>query len=60
VHVPEGQIFRANFSQYVGSSCCLVVGVSTELCKWHRRLGQLRFDLLSRLSGQAWSEDCQS
>jgi hypothetical protein len=44
--VPEGQIFRADFSQCVGSSCCLVVGVSTELWKWHRRLGHLIFDLL--------------
>jgi hypothetical protein len=29
----------------------LVVGVSVELWKWHRRLGHLSFDLLSRLSG---------
>jgi hypothetical protein len=33
--VPEGQIFRADFSQCVGSSFCLVVGVSAELWKWH-------------------------
>jgi hypothetical protein len=32
----EGQIFRANFAQCVGSSCCLVAGVSVELWKWHR------------------------
>jgi hypothetical protein len=49
--VPEGQIFRANFSQCVGSSHCLVAGVPAELWKWHRRLGHLSFDLLSRLSG---------
>jgi hypothetical protein len=49
--VPEGQIFRADFSQCVGSSRCLVAGVSVELWKWHRRLGHLSFDLLSRLSG---------
>jgi hypothetical protein len=49
--VPKGQIFRADFSQCVGSSRCLVAGVSTELWKWHRRLGHLSFDLLSRLSG---------
>jgi hypothetical protein len=49
--VPEGQIFRAGFSQCIGSSRCLVVGVSAELWKWHRRLGHLRFDLLSCLSG---------
>jgi hypothetical protein len=29
----------------------LVVSVSAELWKWHRRLGHLSFDLLSRLSG---------
>jgi hypothetical protein len=49
--VPKGQIFRADFSRCVGSSCCLVTGVSAELWKWHRRLGHLSFDLLSRLSG---------
>jgi transposase InsO family protein len=49
--VPEGQIFRADFSQCVGSSRCLVAGVSAQLWKWHRRLGHLSFDLLSRLSG---------
>jgi hypothetical protein len=49
--VPEGQIFRADFSQCVGSCRCLVASVSTELWKWHRRLGHLSFDLLSRLSG---------
>jgi hypothetical protein len=31
--VPEGQIFRADFSQCVGSSCCSVAGVSAELWK---------------------------
>jgi hypothetical protein len=46
--VPEGQIFRADFSQCVGSSRCLVAGVLAELWKWHRRLGHLSFDLLSR------------
>jgi hypothetical protein len=35
----------------VGSSHCLVASVSTELWKWHRRLGHLSFDLLTRLSG---------
>jgi hypothetical protein len=49
--VPEGQIFRANFSQCVGFSRCLFTGVSVELSKWHRRLGHLSFDLLSHLSG---------
>jgi hypothetical protein len=49
--IPEGQIFRVDFSQCVGSSHCLVAGVSAELWKWHRRLGHLSFDLLSSLSG---------
>jgi hypothetical protein len=49
--IPEGQIFRADFSNCVGSSRCLVTGVSAELWKWHRRLGHQSFDLLSRLSG---------
>jgi hypothetical protein len=31
--IPEGHIFRADFSQCVGSSHCLVVGVSAELWK---------------------------
>jgi hypothetical protein len=34
--VPEGQIFRADFSQCVGSSRCLVAGVSAKLWKWPR------------------------
>jgi hypothetical protein len=29
----------------------LVAAVSAELWKWHRRLGDLSLDLLSRLSG---------
>jgi hypothetical protein len=49
--VPEGQIFIIDVSKCAGSSCCLVAGVSAELWKWHRRLGPLSFDLLSRLSG---------
>jgi hypothetical protein len=34
-----------------GVSRCFVAGSSGELWKWHRRLGHLSFDLLSRLSG---------
>ena len=49
--IPEGQIFRADFSRSFGPVRCLVAGSSTELWKWHRRLGHLSFDLLSRLSG---------
>jgi hypothetical protein len=30
--IPEGQIFRADFSHFVGSSRCLVVSVSAKLC----------------------------
>jgi hypothetical protein len=49
--IPKVQIFRADFSQCVGSSCCLVAGVSAELWKWHRRLSHLSFHLFSRLRG---------
>jgi hypothetical protein len=49
--IPEGQIFRADFSQCVGSFRCLVAGVSAKIWKWHRRLGHLSFDLFSRFSG---------
>jgi hypothetical protein len=48
--VPEGQMFRADFSQ---SSCverCFLAGSSSELWKWHKKLGHLSFDLLSHLS----------
>jgi hypothetical protein len=31
--IPEGQIFRADFSSCVGSSHCLVAGDSVELCE---------------------------
>jgi hypothetical protein len=48
--VPEGQVFRANFSQSSGVECCFLAGSSSELWKWHRNLGHLSFDLLSRLS----------
>ena len=47
---PKGQIFHADFSQSFGHVRCLVTSSSTELWKWHRRLGHLSFDLLSRLS----------
>jgi hypothetical protein len=48
--VPEGQVFRADFSQSSGVERCFVAGSSSELWKWHRKLGRLIFDLLSRLS----------
>jgi hypothetical protein len=48
--VPEGQVFRADFSQSSAVECCFLAGSSSELWKWHRKLGHLIFDLLSRLS----------
>ena len=48
--VPEGQIFHADFSQSFGPLRCFVAGPSSELWRWHRRLGHLSFELLSRLS----------
>jgi hypothetical protein len=48
--IPEGQVFRANFSQSSGVEHCFLVGSSSELWKWHRKLGHLCFELLSRLS----------
>jgi hypothetical protein len=44
--IPEGQIFRA-----VGVTSCFLDGSLSELWKWHRRLGHLSFELLSRFSG---------
>jgi hypothetical protein len=48
--VPEGQVFRANFSQSSGVEHYFLAGSSSELWKWNRKLGHLSFDLLSRLS----------
>jgi hypothetical protein len=48
--VPEGQVFRADFSQSSGVERCFLAASSSELWKWHRKLGNLSFDLLSRLS----------
>jgi hypothetical protein len=48
--VPEGQVFRADFSQSSGVERCFLVGSSSELWKWHRKLGHLSFDFLSPLS----------
>jgi hypothetical protein len=47
----EGQIFRADFSRSLGPARCFMAGPSCDLWKWHRRLGHLSFDLVSRLSG---------
>jgi transposase InsO family protein len=47
---PTGHIFHANFSKSFGLSRCLLAGASSELWKWHKRLGHLSFHLLARLS----------
>jgi hypothetical protein len=48
--VPEGQVFRADFCQSSSVARCFLAGSSSELWKWHRKLGHLRFDHLSHLS----------
>jgi hypothetical protein len=48
--VLEGQVFRADFFQSSGVERCFLAGSLSELWKWHRKLGHLSFDLLSRLS----------
>jgi hypothetical protein len=57
--IPEGQIFRADFSRSLGPARCFMAGPSSDLWKWHRRLGHLSFDLVSRLSGLDLAEDCR-
>jgi hypothetical protein len=44
-------IFQTNFSSTQPSLRCLISQSSSELWKWHSRLGHLSFDLLYRLSG---------
>jgi hypothetical protein len=44
-------VFQADFSSAQSSLRCLILQSSSELWKWHRRLGHLSFDLLCRLSG---------
>jgi hypothetical protein len=41
-----GNIFQANFLSAQSSLRCLISQSSSELWKWHRRLGHLSFDLL--------------
>jgi hypothetical protein len=48
--IPKGQVFRADFSQSSGVERYFLAGSSSELWEWHRKLGHLSFDLLSRLS----------
>jgi hypothetical protein len=44
-------VFQSDFSFAQSSVKCLIYQSSFELCKWHRRLGHLNFDLFCRLSG---------
>ena len=46
-----GNIFQADLSSAQSALMCLISQSSSELWKWHRRLGHLSFDLLCRLSG---------
>jgi hypothetical protein len=46
-----GNVFQADFSSAQSSLKCLILQSSSELWKWHRRLGHLSFNLLCRLSG---------
>jgi hypothetical protein len=46
-----GNVFQAAFSSAQSSLRCLISQSSSELWKWHRRLGHLIFHLLCRLSG---------
>jgi hypothetical protein len=46
-----GNVFQADFSLARSSWKCLLSQSSSELWKWHMRLGHLSFDLLCRLSG---------
>jgi transposase InsO family protein len=46
-----GNVFQADFFSAQSSLRCLISQSSSELWKWHRRLGHLSFDLLCRLSG---------
>jgi hypothetical protein len=46
-----GNVFQADFFSAQSSLRCLISQSSSELWKWHRKLGHLSFDLLCRLSG---------
>jgi hypothetical protein len=48
--VLKGQVFQDDFSQSSGAARCFLAGSSSQLWMWHRKLGHLSFDLLSRLS----------
>ena len=48
--LPRDRVFLVYFSgTSLGPPYCLLAGPSSNLWKWHRRLGHLSFDLLSRL-----------
>jgi hypothetical protein len=49
--IPEGQIFKADFSRSLGPARYLMASPSSDLWKLHRRLGHLSFDLVSHLRG---------
>jgi hypothetical protein len=46
-----GNIFQADLSSAQSTLMCLISQSSSELWKWHRRLGHLSFDLLCQLGG---------
>jgi hypothetical protein len=46
-----GKVFQADFAFAQSSMKYLISRSSSELWKWHRRLGHLSFDLLCRLNG---------
>jgi hypothetical protein len=46
-----GNVFQSDFSSTQSSLRCLISQSSSELWKWHWRLGHLSFDLLCRLNG---------
>jgi hypothetical protein len=47
----DWKCFQADFSFAQSSLRCLISQFSSELWKWHRRLGHLSVDLLCQLSG---------
>ncbi|WVZ63965.1 hypothetical protein U9M48_013553 [Paspalum notatum var. saurae] len=46
----ETLVFRVDLTFVSSPARCLVASPSTDIWKWHRRLGHLSFDLLVRLS----------
>ena len=44
--LPRDRVFLVNFSgTSLDPPCCLLAGPSSDLWKWHRRLGHLSFDI---------------